>query len=70
MLRSPSRRSVSFSRCRFAGQSVVKRIQRPMIERDGDAAVADLGQHLDRLERIVVGEAVGVVAQKHVVHVS
>src|SRR5262249_40027123 len=42
-----------------------KRIQRPMIERDRDAAITDLSQYFDRLERIVVRKPVGVISQQH-----
>ena len=40
-------------------------IERPVIERQRDAAVTDLRQQGESFEGIVIREPVGVVAQKH-----
>jgi hypothetical protein len=48
------------------GRPVIgQRIERPVVERDGHAAVADFGQERNRVEWIVMGQAVGVVAEEH-----
>ena len=36
-----------------------------MIDRQPNAAISDLGQHLNRLLRIVMSEPVGVVGEQH-----
>jgi hypothetical protein len=46
-------------------KSIIQRIERPMIERDRDALVANLGQNLNGVEQVVMGEAIGVVGEEH-----
>ena len=45
--------------------SLVKWIERAVVERDRDSCVADFGQQLDGVEQVMVGEAVGVVGEEH-----
>ena len=49
----------------LGGGSFLVRIECAVIQRDGDAAVADLGQQRDGVEEIVMSEAVGVVGEEH-----
>ena len=39
-----------------------------MVQRQGDALIADLRQEREGIERIVIGKAVGVVSQSHESH--
>jgi len=45
-----------------------ERVEGVVVERQGDAAVAELGQDDEGVLQAVVGEAVGVVAKEHAVH--
>src|SRR3989441_3357756 len=53
-------------RPRLPGRRAVVRIERPGIEREGDALEAEPGDHLERLAQAAGREAVGVVAETHV----
>ena len=57
-------------RCSSRSKSLVEGIEARVVERDRDAAVAEVGQQLDRRRQAVVGEAVGVVAEVHEVLAS
>ena len=39
--------------------------QRIVIDRDRHAPIADLGEQLDGVEQLVMGQAIGVVAEEH-----
>ena len=41
------------------------RRQGAVVDRDRHAAIADLGQQFDRVEQVVMGQTVGVVAKEH-----
>jgi hypothetical protein len=47
------------------GRSAVVRIERSMIERDGDASVSNVGQQTNCVEQIMMSEAVRVISEKH-----
>src|SRR5207244_8242079 len=53
-------------RPRLPGRRAVVRIERPGIEREGDALEAEPGDDLERIAQAMGGEAVGVVAETHV----
>src|SRR5438552_16678700 len=53
-------------RLRLPGRRTVVRIERPGIERDGDALEAEPGDDCERIAQAVGREAVGVVAETHV----
>ena len=51
-------------------QPLVEGVEHAVIERDRDALIANVGQQRDRIEQIVVREAVGVVGEEHLPHAA
>ena len=46
-------------------RSATARAKQPMIDRQSNAAIPKLRQQFDRLDRIVMSQAVSVVGEKH-----
>ncbi len=59
-------RAVLECRAEASATLAIEEIERPGIERDGDALEAEPGDDLERIAQAVGSEAVGVVAEAHV----